>query len=62
METKGYQCSNCNYRFTPKSAEKIPETCPYCNKPETLERVKGAQDYLDEISTEMQEREKRESV
>lgn len=60
METASYQCSNCNYRFTPKTPEKVPENCPYCNKPETLERVKGAQDYLDEVSTEVQETQERQ--
>jgi len=56
-----YQCSNCNYRFTPKTPENIPANCPYCNKPDTLDKVKSAQDYLEEIGTDAQEREKRET-
>ena len=60
MAEISYQCSNCNYKLTPKSPEKVPENCPYCNKPETLERVRSAQDYLEEVSAEMHEREKRE--
>jgi len=61
MGSQGYQCSNCKYRFTPKTPEKLPESCPYCNKPETLEKVRSAQDYLDEMSAELQEREERQA-
>ncbi|MAG15711.1 hypothetical protein CMO88_01475 [Candidatus Woesearchaeota archaeon] len=61
MESQGYQCNNCKYRFSPKSAEKVPKNCPYCNKPETLEQVKSAQDYLEEVSSDVQEREERQN-
>ena len=50
MADVSYQCGNCGYRITPKQPGKVPDKCPYCNKPETLEPVKSAQDYLDEAS------------
>ena len=53
---KSYQCSHCNYKFSPKNPDKVPQNCPYCNKPETIEPVKSAQDYIDEISGEPQEK------
>lgn len=52
-------CTNCGYKFTPKT-EAMPENCPYCNKPETLEKLRNMQDYLDEVSYEMHEKEQRE--
>lgn len=61
MEGQNYSCSNCGYKFIPKNPAKVPETCPYCNKPETLERVKSAQDYLNEVRSDMREREERQS-
>ena len=61
METQTFYCTNCGYKFTPKNPESLPENCPYCNKPETLEKVKSAQDYLDETSADMHEKGKRQS-
>jgi len=55
-----FYCTNCNYRFIPKNPEKLPENCPYCNKPETLEPVKSAQDYVDETLAETQDKEERQ--
>ena len=40
------ECTNCEYRFTPKAA--APNACPYCAKRGTLQRVKKMQDWLDE--------------
>ncbi|MBI2664097.1 hypothetical protein HYX10_02005 [Candidatus Woesearchaeota archaeon] len=59
---QSYQCGNCMYKFTPKSAEKMPKSCPYCNKPDTLEKVKSAQDYLEEVDSDMEQREERASL
>ena len=53
---KSYQCSHCNYKFSPKNPDNVPQNCPYCNKPETIDPVKSAQDYIDEISGEPQEK------
>ena len=61
MEGQNYLCGNCGYKFTPKNPTKVPENCPYCNKPEMLERVKSAQDYLNDVRTNMQEREERQA-
>ena len=61
MEGQNYSCGNCGYKFTPKNPAKVPENCPYCNKPETLERVKSAQDYLNEAKASIQEREERQA-
>lgn len=61
MEGQNYSCNNCGYKFTPKNPTKVPENCPYCNKPETLERVKSAQDYLNDVRTDMQERSERQA-
>jgi predicted Zn-ribbon and HTH transcriptional regulator len=61
MEEQKFHCSNCGYKFLPKNPESIPENCPYCNKPETLERAKSAQDMLDDLGGEIQEQENRDS-
>ena len=56
MQELKLNCTNCGYKFAPKASGKTPERCPYCNKPETLEKTKTAQDYLDEAgSSEPQE-------
>ena len=51
MQELKLNCTNCKYKFVPKGSGKTPERCPYCNKPETLEKEKTAQDYLDEASS-----------
>ena len=61
MEGESYRCTNCGYKFVPKNQAVVPKACPYCNKPEMLERVKSAQDYLDEIRSDMQDRESRQN-
>ena len=50
-----YYCTNCGYKFNPRNPAKVPSICPYCNKPDTVEKVKDAQDLLDEVSTEIDE-------
>ena len=56
MDQPKLSCTNCRYKFAPKDPGNVPENCPYCNKPETLEKAKTAQDYLDETaSSEPQE-------
>ena len=45
-----YQCTNCRYKFTPKKGN--AGKCPYCSK-ETLEKVKSAQDYINETIGEL---------
>ncbi len=47
MEIK-YQCSNCQYKFSPRNPHKVPTVCPYCNVQDTLDRIKSAQDLVDE--------------
>ena len=44
-----YQCRQCNYKFTPKRSGNVSGTCPYCSKEGTVEAVKNAQDYIDEV-------------
>ncbi len=50
-----WHCTSCNYLFEPK-AEKVPEMCPYCSKTGVLEKNKSAQDWLDEVSVEQEQR------
>jgi predicted Zn-ribbon and HTH transcriptional regulator len=57
MEGPQLHCTNCSYTFTPKSHGKMPDKCPYCNQPETIEPVKTAQDLLDETEDVMGQRE-----
>lgn len=42
-----YECSNCKYKFTPKT-NKVPKACPYCSQVGTVSPVKGMQELLDE--------------
>ena len=58
---ESYHCVNCGDKFNPKSPGKVPRNCPYCNQPETVERVKSAQDYLDEVMSDMGSAEERSS-
>ncbi len=60
MEQYQLHCTNCDYKFTPKKADKMPENCPYCNTPESLEKEKTAQDLLDEVRDNMSERGERD--
>ncbi len=48
-------CTNCNYEFTPKSG-KIPLKCPYCDKTETIEKVKEMQEWIDELDDREEEK------
>ncbi len=41
-------CTSCNYQYTPKNP-KIPDRCPYCSKPGTVEKVKEMQEWIDEF-------------
>lgn len=45
------QCEDCNYKFMPKG-DRIPLTCPYCDKKGTLRKVKKMQDWIDEVAVE----------
>jgi len=47
-----YRCKNCDYRFSPKDKTKtdIPKICPYCNRKETLEKEKTANEILNEVT------------
>ena len=51
------QCTNCNYKFEPRG--KTPHKCPYCDKEGTLEKTKSIQDFIDEVDSEMVDRETR---
>ena len=48
MEAVKLVCVKCKYEFSPKQNGRIPKRCPYCDKPETLEKVKSAQNYLED--------------
>lgn len=47
-------CTNCQYSFVPRIESKIPERCPYCDKEGTLHPVKSMQEWIDEVSKEME--------
>jgi len=44
-----YRCNNCNYTFELKEGKRLPKKCPYCSKENSLERVKTAQELIDEV-------------
>ncbi len=46
-----YKCSNCNYILEVPEGKKLPVRCPYCAKENTLQRVKTAQEFIDEVSS-----------
>jgi phage FluMu protein Com len=54
-----YRCRNCNYLYELKEGKRVPKKCPYCSKDESLEKVKSAQELLDEVGDVMDERERR---
>ena len=54
-----YQCRQCKYKFTPKRSGTVSATCPYCSKEGTVEVVKSAQDYIDEVVGAMSDSEQR---
>ena len=60
MDHLKLSCTNCGYKFMPKDPGKIPENCPYCNKPETLEKAKTAQDLIDEVGSSEPQKPKEE--
>ncbi len=43
-----YYCKKCNYRFTLKPGKQLPNRCSYCDSRETFEKVKSAQDIINE--------------
>ena len=44
-----FQCKKCNYLAERKD---MPAVCPYCGSPKSMERAKGAQDFLDDVRDE----------
>jgi predicted Zn-ribbon and HTH transcriptional regulator len=51
-----WHCTSCNYLFDQKTA-KEPNICPYCSKSGVLEKNKSAQDWVDEVGMEIDQRE-----
>lgn len=47
-------CTSCNYVFSSKTPA-VPNHCPYCSKPGSLEKAKSAQDWINEVSAEPSE-------
>ena len=31
-----FRCNNCNYSFTPKAQNRVPNRCPYCSDDRSL--------------------------
>ncbi len=59
MANEKLYCTSCNYQFVPKT-DKMPDKCPYCDRPGTLEKVKQMQDLIDDVVKETSEREERD--
>ena len=49
-----FRCRQCNYAFTPKVKERVPERCPYCSEFNTMMEEKSILDSLD-IDDELEE-------
>jgi rubrerythrin len=47
-----YKCKNCSYTFLLKEGKRLPNKCPYCSKEGALEKLKSAQQLIDEITKE----------
>ncbi|MBS3165038.1 hypothetical protein J4439_06420 [Candidatus Woesearchaeota archaeon] len=46
------QCTNCGYRHTVKEGKPLPSRCGYCDRRGTWQKVKSAQDILNEVSVD----------
>lgn len=53
MEDKKLYCTECGYKFVPKSKHK---RCPYCGKEGSLIKAPTSQDIIDEVAFEDSER------
>ena len=44
-----FVCANCGYKMDLEPGKKLPGRCPYCSKEGALDRVKSAQQLIDDV-------------